>query len=41
MPTLLLRNIHTLMTLNADRQPIGDGAIYVTRQHDRLRGPTG
>jgi cytosine/adenosine deaminase-related metal-dependent hydrolase len=29
MITLLIRNIHTLITLNADRQQIKDGSIYV------------
>lgn len=39
MPTLLLRNIHTLITLTAGRKPICDGAIYVTGPTIDYAGP--
>jgi 8-oxoguanine deaminase len=39
MHTLLLRNIHTLITLNADRRPISDGAIYVNGNTIDYAGP--
>ena len=39
MPTLLLRNIHTLITMNAQRQLIRDGALYVTGHTIAYAGP--
>ncbi len=40
MPTLLLRNIHTLITLNPQRQQIKDGAIYARDNVIEFVGPT-
>lgn len=40
MSTLLVRNIQNLITLNADRQPIADGAIFVRDNVIDFVGPT-
>ncbi len=40
MPTLLVRNIQKLITLNADRQQVADGAIFVRDNVIDYVGPT-
>ena len=40
MPTLLVRNIQNLITLNADRQQLADGAIFVRDNLIDYVGPT-
>jgi 8-oxoguanine deaminase len=40
MPTLLVRHIQNLITLNADRQQIADGAIFVRDNFIEYVGPT-
>ena len=40
MSTLLLRNIHTLITMNPQRQQIQDGAIYARDNVIEFVGPT-
>jgi cytosine/adenosine deaminase-related metal-dependent hydrolase len=40
MPTLLVRNIHSLITMNADRQQTTDGAIFVRDNTIEFVGPT-
>ena len=40
MSTLLIRHIQTLITLNADRQQIADGAIFVRDNLIEFVGPT-
>ena len=40
MPTLLVRNIQILITLNADRQQLADGAIFVRDNLIDYVGPT-
>jgi 8-oxoguanine deaminase len=40
MSTLLIRNIHTLITMQADRQPISDGAIFARGNSIEYAGPT-
>ncbi len=40
MPTLLVRNIHTLLTMNGRRQPIKDAAIFARDNFVEYAGPT-
>jgi cytosine/adenosine deaminase-related metal-dependent hydrolase len=41
MSTLLIHNIHTLITMKADRRPLTNGAIFVRNNSIEFAGPIG